>query len=56
MHFFVKGYRNIFKIDTTPFLYCKQIPNYKLNLLSRLEYKCYVSNKSHINENKDKVY
>ena len=28
--------------------------NYKLNLLSRIEYKCLLSNKSHIN--KDKIY
>ena len=27
-------------IDTTPFLNCKQIVDYKMNLLSRMEYKC----------------
>ena len=40
VHIFVKGFRNKFYIDTTPFLNCKEILNYKLNLLSRIEYKC----------------
>ena len=43
-------------IDTTPFLNCKQMVNYKLNLLSRIENKCLVSYKSHINKDRNKIY
>ena len=56
IHFFVKGYKNNFFIDTTSILNCKQMLNYKMNLLSRIEYKCFVSNKSHINKERDKIY
>ena len=38
--FFLKAIENFFNIDNTPFLKCKQKPNYKLNLLNRIEYKC----------------
>ena len=39
MHIFLKGNRKNFNIETTLFLSCKQMFNYKLNLLSRIEYK-----------------
>ena len=33
-----------------------QMLKYKLNSLSRIEYKCLVSNYSHINKDIDKIY
>ena len=45
---------NNFHEDTTLFLNCKQMLNYKFNFLSITEYKYQVSNKSHFN--KDKIY
>ena len=38
-HFLLKAIETISNIDTTPFLNCKQMLNYKLNLLSRIKYK-----------------
>ena len=56
MHFLLKATETIFNVDTTSFLNCKQTLNYKSNLQSRLEYKCKVSNKSHMNKDKDIMY
>ena len=38
--FLEKAIETSFKIDTTPFLKCKQMLIYKLNLLSRIEMLC----------------
>ena len=50
MHFF----ETILNIDSTPFLNYKLMLNYNLNLLSKIDYKCLVLNKSHID--KGKIY
>ena len=39
MQFLLKAIETNFNIDTTPFLICKQMLNYKLNLPSGIEYK-----------------
>ena len=40
MNFLLKAIKTSFNKDTTPFLNCNQVLKYKLDLLSRIEYKC----------------
>ena len=39
-YFLLKAIETNFNIDTTQFFNCEQMLNYKLNFLSRIEYKC----------------